>query len=730
MSVIHYNLSGNRWVTLQIPDHQLSHLMKTGRSGKSKKAEILIAEDSPTQAEQLKQFLKKNNFNVTHAENGKQALTILEKFIPDLVISDIIMPEMDGYELCTRIKADKRLMDIPVILLTALTDPEDVLNGLTCGADNFFTKPYQEEYLIAQILQIISQPKIQKNENIRIMVEIFFAGKKRIISANQMQMLTLLLSTYESAVIQNRQLIRTQEELNQLNYTLEDKVEKRTAELNETMEKYLDLYNNSPSMFFSVETASKSIIECNDTLTNLTGYSRSDLIGETVFSLYHPDCLEEAKKCWEIFVKTGEISNFELELISKLGGKIPVLLNASAVRDGNGEIFSSRAVMQDISPLVQAREKAEESDKLKSAFLANMSHEIRTPLNGILGFSELLKEPELQEVEKEDFINTINQCSNQLLHIVTDIIDISKIESGQDKIYLVTLNLQQLLLEIELFLRPLADLKNLKLIFNNNLPKNLVHIFSDPVKLRGALNNIIENAIKFTDTGSIKISISVKNNYLIFKVADSGIGIEPAFQKVIFDRFRQVEISSVRKFGGTGLGLSLAKSFTELLGGTVEVDSSFGNGSTFTISIPLVSADRPVADEKKYEHGKSTEMEWSEETLLLVEDEESNSSLIKMILKSSGVNILLAENGMDAVEACKNENAISLVLMDIKMPVMDGLAATRLIKSFRNTLPIIATTAFADINDKKMCFEAGCNDYLSKPFKKEELINMISKYIA
>ncbi len=838
--------------------------MKTTEFSKKKKAEILIVEDSATQAELLKRFLRENDFNVTHAKNGKQALAIIENFIPDLVISDIIMPEMNGYELCASIKADERLMDIPVILLTTLTDPEDVLNGLTCGADNFFTKPYQEDYLISQILQTISQPKIQKNENIRIMVEIFFAGKKRLISANQMQMLTLLLSTYESAVMQNRQLLRTQEELKQLNYTLEDKVEMRTAALNETMNKYLDLYNNSPSMFYSVETSSKNIIECNDTLINLTGYKRSDIIGENVFSIYHPDSLEELNKLWETLVKTGEVKNFELELMSALGGKIPVLLNAVAVKDGNGGIFSARVVMQDISMLVQAREqtqqseqrfrsvsdsavdsiitidevgiivgwnkgakktfgydekeiigqqvtilmpdyfvekhsagfnrlqrggephvlgktvelngkrkngevfpielslaqwstatdrfftgiirditarklvekelieskeKAEESDKLKSAFLANMSHEIRTPLNGILGFSALLKNPELDEKVREEFIDTIDKCSNQLLQTVTDIIDISKIESGVDKAHPVIFNLQELIRETHVLFQPLADRKNLTLIFNNNLPPNLVHISIDPAKLRNALNNIIENAIKFTDTGGIEINISVKNNDLILEIADSGIGIDPAFQKIIFERFRQVEISSTRNYGGNGLGLSLAKSFTELLGGTLEVDSSLGNGSTFTLTIPLVLADNPAEDEKDIEREKSAEMDWSKETILLAEDEESNSTLIKLILKSSGVNILLAENGFKAVDACKNENAISLVLMDIKMPLMDGLTATRQIKSFRNSLPIIATTAFADINDKKMCFEAGCNDFLSKPFRKEELINMISKYL-
>src|SRR5664279_271364 len=295
--------------------------MKKLNGRNNKKPEILIVEDSLTQAEQLRALLENSDFSVTHAVNGKHALTILEKFIPDMVISDIIMPEMDGYQLCIRIKENEQLKHIPVILLTSLTDPEDVLNGLTCGADNFFTKPYQEEYLLAQIHQILLQPNLNTNENIRIMVEIYFAGKKRLITANQMQMLTLLLSTYEAAVIQNRQLLKVQEELKNLNDSLEEKVLKRTAELK----------------------------------------------------------------------------------VSK--------------------------------------EKAEESDKLKSAFLSNMSHEIRTPLNGILGFTGLLKEKSLTDAEKDEFISIVDRCSQELLHTVSNILDISKIEAGQDKLNVENINI-------------------------------------------------------------------------------------------------------------------------------------------------------------------------------------------------------------------------------------------------------------------------------------------------
>lgn len=576
--------------------------MKTGGPRVSKKPEILIAEDSPTQAEQLKQLLVENNYHVTHAINGRQALVILEKLIPDLIISDILMPEMDGYELCKRIKEDENLKDIPVILLTSLTDPEDVLKGLTCGADNFFTKPYQEDYLISHIQQIIAHHKQYENEHLRIVVEIFFAGKKRIITTDQMQMLTLLLSTYEAAVLQNKQLLKTQEELKSLNESLEEKVEKRTMEL-------------------------------------------------------------------------------------------------------------------------------KESDKLKSAFLANMSHEIRTPLNGILGFSQLLKERGLTDKEKEDYIDTVDQCTHQLLHTVTDIIDISKIEAGQDMAHPVVFNLPDFLEKVRIFFHPLAGQRNLILTLNNELPGNLVNVLSDPDKFRQALNNIIGNAIKFTETGGVEINISKSNNNLIFKIIDSGIGIEPAFHKVIFDRFRQVEISASRKYGGTGLGLSLAKSFIEMLEGTIEVDSSPGKGSTFTISIPFIPADVPLKEKKKEKMEGTSDVEMSGKTILVAEDEGTNSSVIKSMLKSTGVKILFAVNGIEAVEMCKKDLAISLVLMDIKMPGMDGLSATRLIKSFRSDLPVIATTAYAFSNDKVKCLEAGCNDFLSKPIRKEELINMISKYL-
>jgi PAS domain S-box-containing protein len=702
-----------------------------------KKVDILIVEDSPTQAEKLKYLLEKHHYNVITAENGQQALDVLEQYETGIIISDICMPKMDGYELCRRVKALDHLNDTPIILLTSLSNPEDVIEGLECGADNFITKPYSEDYLLSHVQQIIANQKLHSIQRVRIGVEILFAGKRRFITADQQQMLTLLISTYEAAVMKNKELLNTQEELQTMNDQLEEMVEERTMELKKNEQKYQDLYDNAPTMFLSVEYLTGKVLDCNETLLRKTGFNRSEIIGKHIFTRYHPDCMERAKESLQLFNEIGESKNVELELITKIGKKLPVLMNSTAVRGSNGKILHSRSVLQDISELkqvqealLQAKDKANESDRLKTAFLANMSHEIRTPMNGILGFSQLLIESDLPCEEKEKYIDAIDKSTHQLLHIITDILDVSKIEAGEETMQPVIFNLNELLDEINNFFQPLANQRNLDLSFLKNFPPHLVYIMSDPVKLRQILNNIIGNALKFTEKGTVEIKVATSEQKLIFNIKDSGIGIDPSLQEVIFDRFRQVELTKSRKYGGTGLGLSLAKSYTEMLGGTIWVDAIPGIGSTFTFEIPLMPAIA-LGDEKK---GDKKEIfivnSWRNKTLLLVEDEEINCSFIQLILKSTGIHIITALNGLDAVEMCKKNNDISLVLMDIKMPEMDGITATRIIRSFKRNLPIIATTAYAFSGDSEKCIEAGCNDYISKPIKRDQLISTMNKYLS
>ena len=710
--------------------------MKQNIEQSTENVDILIVEDSKTQSEQLKFLLEKNHYSVITAENGRKALALFENYAPSIVISDICMPEMDGYALCRKIKELNCNHEIPVILLTSLSEPEDVLKGLDCGADNFITKPYSEDYLLSHIQNVLSNRNLYCSERIRIGIEIMFGGKRRFITANQQQMLTLLISTYEAAVMKNQELVQMQEELRSMNDQLENMVEIRTMELSKSQQKYQDLYDNAPTMFLSIKHLTGEVIECNETLLQKTGFERSDVVGKHFISLFHPDCIELVESNLRIFNETGEIKNVELDLLTSTGGKLSVLKNSTAVRDENGNILNSRTVFQDITErkqieheLLATKEKAVESDKLKSAFLANISHEIRTPMNGILGFSNLLIDTQSSEQEKVEYVEAIEKSTQQLLQIITDIIDISKIESGQVKMCPSVFNPVKLVEEIFSNYKHVATQKGLKFSLITNLWEGDKHIMGDSSKLRQVLINLIGNAIKFTEEGFIELGVSAMGQKIVFTVKDSGIGIDPLMHDLIFERFRQVELTYARKFGGNGLGLSIAKSYVEMMDGTIGVESIQGEGSTFRFELPLIFEPDTFAEKKLENRDITHQYAWGDKTILIVEDEEYNLMYMELLLKPTGANIITAQNGIEAVEHCRTNKVISLVLMDIKMAEMDGLTATRIIKSFRESLPIIATTAYALASDAEMCTEAGCNDYIAKPIKSEKILMMINQLI-
>ncbi|MFZ4571339.1 MAG: response regulator [Bacteroidales bacterium] len=699
---------------------------------------ILIVEDSPTQRAQLQHLLEQNSFNVSVAENGKAALALVDKEIPDLVISDIVMPEMNGFDFCRHFKFSESRSHIPVILLTSLSNAEDVLEGLACGADNFITKPFKPAILIAQIHSALANKRNTQGERVRISTEISFMGRKRLVTAEHQQMLTLLLSTYEAAVLRNEELANTQEDLRIINEQLEELVEQRTLALKQSEEKYLDLYDNAPSMFMSVEPHGGRVIECNVTLLEHTGFTRAEVIGQHFTERYHPDSLQKVEEDFRMFMMTGLVSNSELYLRTKSGGKITVLTNSTAVRNENGEILHSRTVLQDISDLKkiqeelrQSKEKAEESDRLKSAFLANMSHEIRTPMNGILGFTQLLKDPDLNNSTRREFIKHIDRSTNRLLKIITDIVDISRIESGVDSLEKSEIDLIWLLDDSQALFQPQAKGKNLDIKFYCNIAPAASKVITDGGKLKQIVNNLISNAIKFTEQGNIEVTASIENDSLNLTVKDTGIGIDPEMHEVIFDRFRQVEIGHSRKYEGAGLGLSIARSYARLLKGEISLESSIGKGSIFKLILPVTPVNEPVLSLRPaVTETPPAKPGWDGKTLLLAEDEDENASFVKAVLKSTGIKVIQAFNGKEAVELCLSNAEISLVLMDIRMPELDGLSATRQIKSVRKDLPVIATTAYALGSDRQKCFEAGCDEYLPKPFGKQQILEIMRKYLS
>jgi CheY-like chemotaxis protein/nitrogen-specific signal transduction histidine kinase len=378
-----------------------------------------------------------------------------------------------------------------------------------------------------------------------------------------------------------------------------------------------------------------------------------------------------------------------------------------------------------LSELISAKIKAEESDHLKTAFLANMSHEIRTPMNGILGFMDLLQQPDLSEDQVDEYIKIVKISGERLLSTINDIIDISKIEAGQSDLVETAVDVNLLLLEHYNFFKREAEQKGIKIEIISMLPENGQVIKTDYKKLSSVLTNLIKNALKFTKKGGITIGTEIKEGFIEFSISDTGKGIPKEKIKSIFDRFIQVDNSIARDHEGSGLGLSISKAYVEMLGGQISVTSKPEIGSTFVFTIPYshIQVQLPV---KMTEKNSSESLE--NKTILIAEDDEISYIYLSRMLALYKLNIIRAYNGQDAIELLEANPDVCIIIMDIKMPIMDGYQATRIIREKGINIPILALTAFAFSDDKEKALAAGCNDYLSKPVKKEKLIDMIKYY--
>ena len=436
--------------------------------------EILIVEDSPTQAERLRRLIQSRAYHVRVAGNGKLALEAIRERKPHLVLSDIIMPEMNGYDLCSAIKADRELADIPVILVTALNDAKDIIRGIECGADNFVRKPYSEDYLLSRISQMLANQVLRRDMNMEVGIALYLGDQKHFINAGRQQILDLLISTYEQAVQVNAEL----------------------------------------------QARERQVIELNMRL---------------------------AQHAAELEATNREIARKNLELA--------------------------------------------DASQMKSAFIANMSHELRTPLNAIIGFTGalLMKLAGPLTSDQDKQLNTIRTSARHLLSLINDILDVAKIESGKVTLAVERVQCQGLLEETADTLRPLAVQKGLAIVLD--LPPEPVIIDSDRRALTQIVINLVNNAIKFTDQGTVRIALSQRPGpdgaaLTEFSVHDSGRGIRPEDQPKLFQAFSQIDATSTRNIEGAGLGLYLCQNLANLLGATLSFSSEYGQGSTFTLTVP------------------------------------------------------------------------------------------------------------------------------------------------
>jgi PAS domain S-box-containing protein len=383
--------------------------------------------------------------------------------------------------------------------------------------------------------------------------------------------------------------------------------------------------------------------------------------------------------------------------------------------------------------LIMAKNRAEESDKLKTAFLANMSHEIRTPMNGILGFAEMLNDDSLSRANRKKYLNIINSNGKVLINLIDDIIDFAKIESGQVNMLQDEFSLNSLLDQVEstFLTRSLRkDKSKVKIISKKPFPDEKSFVRTDPIRLRQVLTNLVGNAIKFTHNGFVEFGYNLEDSKTLkFYVKDTGIGISADKLQVIFERFMQADSSPSRKYGGSGLGLAISKGLVELLRGRMWAESETGVGSTFYFTVPFVSANKRIEETSGNKHAR-IHHNWDGKIFLVAEDDKFSYKFLEGFLKQTKADVIRASDGREAVEICRNNPGIDLVLMDIQMPEMNGLTATEEIKKFNSKIPIIAQTANAINEERLRCLEAGCDDFITKPVNINELYDKINKWLT
>jgi PAS domain S-box-containing protein len=513
-----------------------------------------------------------------------------------------------------------------------------------------------------------------------------------------------------------------------------DITERKTAEidLQNSEEKYRLLVEHQNDLIVKVDNWGR-LTYVSPTYCKTFGKTEEELLNSSFMPMVHDDDKEQTAKAMSTLKYYPHTCYVEQRAMTTNGWRW-FAWSDKAIMGSDNEIKEIIGVGRDITErkiiefeLVKAKEKAEESDKLKSAFLANMSHEIRTPMNGLIGFSELISQPGLEESERMRYASIINSSCNQLLKIVNDLIDISQIETKQMRVVKETFEISEVIEELIQFYKPQAETKGVGFKFLNSADQNC-KIYTDKTKLNQILSNLISNAIKFTSEGNVTIGFSCEENHIRFFVKDTGKGIDPANHSIIFDRFRQVENDKL-EYGGTGLGLSIASAYCELLGGKIALESVPDKGSEFSFTIPADNIS--IANPATNKIDSKLNYNFTGHTILVAEDEKINFQLMQTILKKTGAEIVRASNGYEAIECVQNQYPkIDIVLMDIKMPGLNGSDALSEIKRIDPGLPVIACTAYVQSEEASMFYEQGFDDYIPKPVNRQNLLSIIDKSLT
>jgi PAS domain S-box-containing protein len=642
---------------------------------------ILVVDDEEDHILLIERSLTNTSksISIEYRTSLKMALDIIPVYTPDIILSDFKLPDGDAREIITRYATA-----IPIIVMTSFANESQAVELIKAGAIDYFLK------------------SPESFANIGWIIERAWREWSHIIKHRKSE--------------EDRRLLAELLEMAPASFVVHDE----TGNL---------LYANQKTFENSNKDSKSNLIAMQDPFLRevLKGLNKSEHRAEVNFEF---DFERNNGSMVPLNVYSRTISwNNRKYVLSVTTDITDIKKYQKEILDKNKEIeIQNQEYRKLTDELIKAKEKAEESDRLKSAFLANMSHEIRTPMNGIIGFADLLEENSLEEEKKKQFLQIIKNSGMQLLNIINDIIDISKIETGQIRFSEEKVLLNELLQEVYSFFKPITDKKGLDLIMNTEIAKVPNELITDGVKLRQILTNLINNAIKFTAKGQIKITNYQQDNFIHFEVHDSGCGISKENQSVIFERFRQIDLDEGLIQVGTGLGLAICKAYIELIGGNIAVYSQLGTGSTFTFSWPFKIESQKADILQSPLHNGST-YNWHGKTILIAEDELVNFFYIHEIISPTGANIVKAVNGREVLEYINRNAMPHIILMDLKMPVLNGFDTTSEIRKIDKKVPIIAVTAYAFAGEKEKAFQSGCNMFVHKPFKKEEILKSISQLI-
>jgi PAS domain S-box-containing protein len=536
----------------------------------------------------------------------------------------------------------------------------------------------------------------------------------------------------------NKQIIDINNDLQKINLELEVQKELIAKEYYES-DKFYRMVVQSADDGISFFDKDWTLKFANSAFFSLIGYERNEYETIDLHGFIHPEDQDYQPRRVQTLLNTGFFES-ELRLRHKDGHYVNLSTRSVTVRDDNNEVLGSLTISRDITKLKQTHEalikaniESEASSRLKSSFLANISHEIRTPLNSVVGFANLLLANNLTQEVREEYIEHINYNSEKLLQIIGDIIDLSRLESSQIEISYEETSLSSIVNEIIEDARQVIKRNEKPIILNvsNRFADSGDLIFTDRIWLKRVLNHLMDNAVKFTLDGSIEFSYIREGDKIVFKIKDTGIGINKENLGRIFEEFRQEVDGHHRPFEGLGIGLTLAKEVVERMGGRIYVQSEKGIGSEFSFSIPY----RPAGSQKNRvipvinEHLQKP-IDWSYKKCLLVDDNKDVLIYLNRILIDTGVSVITARSGFEAIELIKAIPDIDIVLLDMQMPEMNGIEATKEIRKIRKNIPIIAQTAFIFEDDKDIILEAGCDACLIKPIRKEHLLAVMSGFVT